>query len=59
MLNTAEGTKFATVNTNADFYDDTNMKYLGLTLLDVPTANIAQYFQAGTDFIHEALSSKG
>ena len=59
VLNTAQGNKFATVDTNDEFYRETGIKYLGLNLLDVPSANIAQYFESGTNFIHEALSSGG
>ncbi|KAG7153896.1 dual specificity protein phosphatase 3-like [Homarus americanus] len=59
VLNSAQGTKFATVDTNAEFYKDVGIKYIGMKLLDVPTANITQFFEAGTQFIDDALSSGG
>ncbi|XP_047494727.1 dual specificity protein phosphatase 3-like [Penaeus chinensis] len=59
VVNTAQGNKFATVDTDEAYYTDVGIKYLGMKLLDVPTANIAQYFEAGADFIDEALSSGG
>lgn len=59
VLNTAQGNKFASVDTDAEFYSDMNIKYLGMRLLDVPTANITQFFDSGAQFIDDALSSGG
>ena len=59
VLNTAEGCNFATVNTNAEYYSEVGIKYLGLQLLDVPSANISQFFEQGADFIESCLSSGG
>ncbi|XP_066967751.1 dual specificity protein phosphatase 3 isoform X2 [Macrobrachium rosenbergii] len=59
VLNTAQGNKFATVDTDGVYYEDVGIKYLGMKLLDIPTANIAQFFTIGADFIEDALSSGG
>lgn len=59
VLNTAQGNKFAMVDTEADYYQDVGIRYLGLKLLDIPSANIAQYFEDGAQFIEEALSAGG
>ncbi|XP_068232661.1 dual specificity phosphatase 29-like [Palaemon carinicauda] len=59
VLNTAQGNKFATVDTDEEYYKDAGIKYLGMRLLDVPTANISQFFTAGANFIEDALSSGG
>lgn len=59
VLNTAEGNKFATVDTDGMYYKDVGIQYLGMKLLDIPTANISQFFISGADFIEEALSSGG
>lgn len=49
----------ATVNTNADFYKNYGIMYLGLELLDFPSANIAKYFEESANFIDEALKNGG
>lgn len=59
VLNTAQGSKFATVDTDAGFYENVGIKYMGMKLLDLPTANIAQYFESGADFIEEVMSGGG
>lgn len=59
VLNTAQGTKFAAVNTDEEFYKKDGIKYMGMKLLDVPSANIAQFFDSGAQFIDDALSSGG
>lgn len=59
VLNTAQGSKFATVDTDANYYKDAGIKYMGMKLLDFPSANITQYFDSGAKFIEEALSGGG
>ncbi|KAK4317029.1 hypothetical protein Pmani_011841 [Petrolisthes manimaculis] len=59
VLNTAQGKKFTMVDTEADYYKDVGIQYLGLKLLDIATANIAQYFEDGARFIEDALSAGG
>jgi hypothetical protein len=59
VLNTAEGKKMCTVDTNAEYYKEVNIKYLGLELLDIPSANISQFFEQGAMFIDDGLRSGG
>ena len=59
VLNTAEGSMFATVDTSAEYYKEAGIKYLGLQLLDTPSANISQYFEQGADFIESCLNAGG
>ena len=59
VLNTAQGSKFATVDTDAGYYENVGIKYMGMKLLDFPSANITQYFESGADFIEEALNGGG
>ncbi|XP_023325845.1 dual specificity protein phosphatase 3 [Eurytemora carolleeae] len=59
VLNTAEGQKQATVDTNAAYYKPVGIKYKGLKLLDVAQTNIAMHFDEVAEFIDEALSSGG
>ena len=59
VLNTAEGTRQGTVDTNQDFYRPFGIKYKGLKLLDVAQTNIAMYFQEVAEFIDDALKSGG
>lgn len=48
-----------TVNTDSQFYKEVGIAYLGLQLLDVPSANISQYFENGAEFIDACLSNGG
>ncbi|KAK7077242.1 Dual specificity protein phosphatase 3 [Halocaridina rubra] len=59
VLNTAQGNKFATVDTDNQYYEDVGIKYMGMKLLDIPTANIKQFFHSGADFIEDALATGG
>lgn len=60
VLNTAEGNRFGSVNTNQNYYAiRTTIKYMGLKLTDLPITNISAHFQETADFIEEALSSGG
>ncbi|XP_045614782.1 dual specificity protein phosphatase 3 [Procambarus clarkii] len=59
VLNAAQGNKFATVDTDAEFYKDVGIKYMGMKLLDIASANISQFFDSGSQFIDDALSSGG
>lgn len=59
VLNTAEGQRNGTVDTNQEFYKPFGIKYKGLKLLDVPQANIAIYFNEVGEFIEEALQNGG
>ncbi|KAK0175157.1 hypothetical protein PV327_008932 [Microctonus hyperodae] len=57
VLNTAEGNRFGYVGTNREFYSDTNIKYLGLPLADLPSVDISKYFHTAANFIEDALST--
>ena len=59
VLNTAEGTRVGSVDTNAAFYRPFGIKYKGLALLDVAQTNIAMYFNEVAEFMDEALKSGG
>ncbi|XP_046752341.1 dual specificity protein phosphatase 3 isoform X2 [Diprion similis] len=59
VLNTAEGKRFGFVDTDANYYKDTTMKYMGLPLADLPSTCINQYFHAAATFIEEAVSTGG
>ncbi|XP_076234681.1 dual specificity protein phosphatase 3 isoform X2 [Calliopsis andreniformis] len=59
LLNAAEGKKFGFVNTDANYYKDTTIKYLGLPLADLFTTDISKYFYTAADFIDEAVSMGG
>ncbi|XP_017759295.1 PREDICTED: dual specificity protein phosphatase 3-like [Eufriesea mexicana] len=59
LLNAAEGKEFGCVNTNASYYSDTTIKYLGLQLVDCDSTDISRYFHIIQDFIDEAISARG
>lgn len=59
VLNTAEGTNMCTVDTNSNYYTNVGIQYQGLQLLDVPSANIAQFFETGARFIDDSLAQGG
>lgn len=59
VLNTAEGNKFGMVNTNRAYYRDTNIKYMGVQLEDLPLTNISIYFEETADFIESGVKSGG
>jgi hypothetical protein len=59
ILNTAEGNGFGMVNTRKDYYKDTNMKYMGVKLLDLPVTNIGAHFVETADFIENGVKSGG
>lgn len=59
VVNTAEGNRYGMVNTDAHFYRDSGIRYMGLPLLDLPSARIHQYFYAAADFIDDAIKSGG
>jgi len=59
VLNTAEGQRNGTVDTNQEFYRPFGIKYKGLKLLDVPQTNIALHFNEVGEFIEEALQNGG
>ncbi|XP_059078385.1 dual specificity protein phosphatase 3-like isoform X5 [Tigriopus californicus] len=59
VLNTAEGSRMGTVDTNQNYYKPFGIKYKGLKLLDVAQTNISMYFNEVADFIDDAVRSGG
>ncbi|XP_063241512.1 dual specificity protein phosphatase 3 [Bacillus rossius redtenbacheri] len=59
VLNTAEGNRFGMVNTSRDYYRGTNIKYLGIHLMDLPMTNIGAHFAETAEFIDEAIRNGG
>lgn len=59
LLNTAEGKRFGFVNTDSHYYADTAIRYYGIPVTDLPTADISKYFYTVADFIDEAMSTGG
>uniref|UniRef100_A0A5F8H2P2 Uncharacterized protein n=1 Tax=Monodelphis domestica TaxID=13616 RepID=A0A5F8H2P2_MONDO len=58
VLNAAEGLSFMHVNTNAQFYEGTNITYLGIKANDTEEFNLSAYFEKAADFIGSALAQK-
>ncbi|XP_044532977.1 dual specificity protein phosphatase 3 [Gracilinanus agilis] len=58
VLNAAEGLSFMHVNTNALFYEGTNITYLGIKANDTEEFNLSAYFEKAADFIDNALAQK-
>lgn len=59
VVNTAEGKLLGMVDTDADYYKHSGIKYLGLPLMDLPVTDISCHFYEVSDFIHDALRSGG
>ncbi|KAH0503940.1 dual specificity protein phosphatase 3 [Microtus ochrogaster] len=58
VLNAAEGRSFMHVNTNANFYNDSGITYLGIKANDTQEFNLSAYFERAADFIDQALAYK-
>lgn len=58
ILNAAEGRSFMHVNTNASFYQDSGITYLGIKANDTQEFNLSAYFERAADFIDHALAQK-
>uniref|UniRef100_A0A2K6T3Y4 Dual specificity protein phosphatase n=1 Tax=Saimiri boliviensis boliviensis TaxID=39432 RepID=A0A2K6T3Y4_SAIBB len=58
VLNAAEGRSFMHVNTNANFYKDSGITYLGIKANDTQEFNLSAYFERAADFIDQALAQK-
>ncbi|XP_005875717.2 PREDICTED: dual specificity protein phosphatase 3 isoform X1 [Myotis brandtii] len=56
VLNAAEGRSFMHVNTNANFYKDSGITYLGIKANDTQEFNLSVYFERAADFIDQALA---
>ncbi|XP_039553070.1 dual specificity protein phosphatase 3 isoform X3 [Passer montanus] len=58
VLNAAEGKSFMHVNTNAEFYEGSGIRYHGIKANDTQEFNLSRYFEEAADFIDKALSQK-
>ncbi|UYV64151.1 DUSP3 [Cordylochernes scorpioides] len=58
VLNAAEGHDFGQVDTSQAYYRESGITYLGLPLMDLPSANISKFFDTAVKFIDNALASK-
>lgn len=59
VLNAAEGKTYGFVRTNAEFYRDTPIKYLGIHVYDSSGSDIMKFFDEAAEFIEDAVSSGG
>uniref|UniRef100_A0A8D2QC82 Dual specificity protein phosphatase n=1 Tax=Zonotrichia albicollis TaxID=44394 RepID=A0A8D2QC82_ZONAL len=46
------------VNTNAEFYEGSGIRYHGIKANDTQEFNLSRYFEEAADFIDKALSQK-
>ncbi|XP_027726064.1 dual specificity protein phosphatase 3 [Vombatus ursinus] len=58
VLNAAEGKSFMHVNTTAQFYEGTNITYLGIKANDTEEFNLSIFFEKAAEFIDKALTRK-
>lgn len=47
------------VDSSQEYYNDVEIKYLGLELTDEPTTEISSHFTVIADFIDDALKGEG
>ena len=59
ILNAAQGTKFAQIDTNEDTYADLGIQFYGINAMDTPKCDLAKFFTPAAEFIHKALEEKG
>lgn len=59
VVNTAQGHRFAQVDTDEQYYSPFGIKFLGLKLMDTPETKISPYFNECADFIDDALKNNG
>lgn len=59
IVNCAQGTKFNQINTDEEYFSDTDIRFLGLQALDIERFPMNKFFQPAADFIDEALANKG
>ncbi|XP_074079877.1 dual specificity protein phosphatase 3 [Macrotis lagotis] len=58
VLNAAEGRSFMHVNTSAQFYEGSNITYLGIKANDTKEFNLSVFFEKAAEFIDKALAQK-
>ncbi|XP_051850294.1 dual specificity protein phosphatase 3 [Antechinus flavipes] len=59
VLNAAEGKSFMHVNTSAQFYEGTDITYLGIRANDTEEFNLSVFFERAAEFIDSALIQNG
>jgi hypothetical protein len=59
VLNAAEGNRYGMVNTSRNYYKGTNIKYMGIQLMDLPITDISAYFLQTADFIESCVKTGG
>lgn len=59
ILNSAQGTQFARIDTTGAYYADIGLKFMGINAQDIAGFKMAPHFEAAAKFIHEAKSSNG
>uniref|UniRef100_A0A1B6CWU0 Dual specificity protein phosphatase n=1 Tax=Clastoptera arizonana TaxID=38151 RepID=A0A1B6CWU0_9HEMI len=59
VVNMAQGKLLGMVDTDQEFYKNTNIKYMGVCLMDLPVTNISVYFERVADFIENGIKNGG
>ncbi|KAK9497059.1 hypothetical protein O3M35_004441 [Rhynocoris fuscipes] len=59
IVNAATGRGYGMVNTNASYYADLGIKFLGIELSDLSVSDASIYFFSTAEFIDEALKQGG
>lgn len=59
MLNCSQGNGSRETDTDARFYRDAGIKFLGIKAVDQPTYNMMSHFKTTTEFIDKALKTGG
>jgi hypothetical protein len=55
VLNASKGEKMGQINTNQQFYNSLNIRFIGFNIMDVDNCKIEKYFDDATDFIAECI----
>lgn len=59
IVNCAKGTRPGQIDTDASFFKDVAIQYLGLQAKDILTYDISKHFEKAANFIDQALSKGG
>lgn len=59
VVNCAKGTRPGQIDTDASFFKDVDIQYLGLQAKDILTYDISKHFEKAANFIDQALSKGG
>ena len=55
VLNAAHGEKSGQINTNKEYYQEINISFYGINLMDVDNCKIEKYFHMAADYIKKIL----